>query len=405
MRDTQRRGMRVPTTALAGALGVLLSMVLPSAANAQSASITPTFSATGVCVKGVPEFAFTLSGLPSGQRTVVRLTLFDSPEAGGSAQVSLGPGISTVLWNTSSSALFGSGQHIVEVQVNNVWIPSTNLTLLPTWPIPNSYWVTLPTCGSRPARFVALDPTSDGQGYWQATSDGQVLGFGDASYFGSRSGMPLNKPIVTMAPTPDGKGYWLVAADGGVFAFGDASFFGSVARLRLIAPAVGMAPTPDGKGYWLVAADGGVFAFGDASFFGSVARLRLIAPAVGMAPTPDGKGYWLVGADGGVFALGDAGFHGSLGGMRIAHPVVGITPTPDSGGYWMAGSDGGLFALGDAEYLNSLPGSGVRVNNIVALAHTGEGDGYWMAGADGGVFAFGDASFLGTIVGAPTDTG
>ena len=56
-----------------------------------------------------------------------------------------------------------------------------------------------------------------------------------------------------MAPTPDGKGYWLVAIDGGVFAFGDAGFYGSMGGTPLNQPIVGMAATPDGKGYWLVA--------------------------------------------------------------------------------------------------------------------------------------------------------
>jgi DNA-binding beta-propeller fold protein YncE len=82
---------------------------------------------------------------------------------------------------------------------------------------------------------------------------------GDAGYFGSEGGTPLNKPIVGMAATPDGKGYWLVASDGGVFTFGDAGYFGSEGGTPLNKPIVGMAATPDGKGYWLVASDGGIF--------------------------------------------------------------------------------------------------------------------------------------------------
>ena len=39
--------------------------------------------------------------------------------------------------------------------------------------------------------------------------------------------MHLNQPIVGMAATPTGDGYWLVASDGGIFAYGDAGFFGS----------------------------------------------------------------------------------------------------------------------------------------------------------------------------------
>ena len=48
-----------------------------------------------------------------------------------------------------------------------------------------------------------------------------------------------------MAPTPTGSGYWLVAADGGIFTFGDAAFFGSTGGEPLNQPIVGMAADPD----------------------------------------------------------------------------------------------------------------------------------------------------------------
>lgn len=81
--------------------------------------------------------------------------------------------------------------------------------------------------------------------------------------------MKINKPVVAIAPTPDGKGYWEFAADGGVFAYGNAEFFGSFAGKPLNFPITGGAATPTGKGYWLCAEDGGVFAFGDAEFMGA----------------------------------------------------------------------------------------------------------------------------------------
>ena len=83
--------------------------------------------------------------------------------------------------------------------------------------------------------------------------------------------MALSSPIVGMAATPAGKGYWEVASDGGVFSFGDATFYGSMGGTPLNQPIVGMAATSDGKGYWEVASDGGVFSFGDATFYGSAA--------------------------------------------------------------------------------------------------------------------------------------
>jgi hypothetical protein len=63
-------------------------------------------------------------------------------------------------------------------------------------------------------------------------------------------------------------GYWLVARDGGVFTFGDAQFFGSMGGQPLDAPITGIAARPQGDGYWLVARDGGVFSFGAAQFAG-----------------------------------------------------------------------------------------------------------------------------------------
>ena len=48
-------------------------------------------------------------------------------------------------------------------------------------------------------------------------SDGGIFAFGDAGFFGSMGGKPLNKPIVGIASTPDGQGYWEVASDGGIF--------------------------------------------------------------------------------------------------------------------------------------------------------------------------------------------
>jgi hypothetical protein len=72
-------------------------------------------------------------------------------------------------------------------------------------------------------------------------SDGGIFGFGDATFFGSQGGSPINQPVVGMAATPDGNGYWLVASDGGIFAFGDATFYGSMGGSPLNQPVIGIA--------------------------------------------------------------------------------------------------------------------------------------------------------------------
>jgi hypothetical protein len=60
-------------------------------------------------------------------------------------------------------------------------------------------------------------------------SDGGIFSFGDAQFYGSMGGQPLNRPIVGMAANPLVQGYWFVAQDGGIFSFGNASFYGSPA--------------------------------------------------------------------------------------------------------------------------------------------------------------------------------
>ena len=179
--------------------------------------------------------------------------------------------------------------------------------------------------------------THDGGGYWEVASDGGIFAFGDAGFYGSMGGKPLNAPIVGMAATPDGGGYWLVASDGGIFNFGDASFFGSTGSIHLnrpdrrawprhrrrrllargvrrrhlqlrrrqvlrlhgrqaaeLSPIVGMAADAQTGGYWEVAADGGIFSF-DAPFYGSTGSIRLNAPIVGMEASAGRRGLPLRG--------------------------------------------------------------------------------------------------------------
>jgi hypothetical protein len=201
-----------------------------------------------------------------------------------------------------------------------------------------------------PPTVVGLAVPAGGAGYWLASSDGTVYGYGAAPNDGSAAGVHLNRPVVGMAAHPGG-GYWLVASDGGIFAYGRADFDGSTGAIRLNRPVVGMAAHPGG-GYWLVASDGGIFSF-DAPFLGSTGNIRLNRPVVGMAPTPTGNGYWLVASDGGIFSFGDAGFHGSTGNIRLNQPIVGMAPTPTGNGYWLVASDGGIFTFGDAAFYGS----------------------------------------------------
>jgi hypothetical protein len=251
-----------------------------------------------------------------------------------------------------------------------------------------------PPAGPRslPGPVVGMASTPSGQGYWIADAAGGVATYGDAGFFGSMAGHPLDSPINHIVASPDGRGYWLVAADGGTFAFGDAQFRGSMGGRLLNAPVVDLAPTPSGRGYWLVASDGGIFAFGDARFRGSMGGHPLNRPVVGISVDAASGGYWLVASDGGIFAFG-APFFGSTGALHLNRPINGMSSTADGHGYWFVGSDGGIFAFGDARFFGST--GALHLNQpIVGMADNSVTGGYWLVAADGGVFAFG-APFLG----------
>ena len=114
--------------------------------------------------------------------------------------------------------------------------------------------------------------TPDGQGYWLVASDGGVFTFGDAKFYGSEGGKPLNKPIVGIAATPTATATgWSPAT-----AASSPSATPPSTAPRAASPSTSRSsaspPRPTGNGYWLVASDGGVFTFGDATFYGSAGR-------------------------------------------------------------------------------------------------------------------------------------
>ncbi len=128
---------------------------------------------------------------------------------------------------------------------------------------------------------LSVDGGSLPGGYWLVASDGGVFSFGDANFYGSMGGKPLNQPVVGMASTPDGKGYWLVASDGGVFSFGDANFYGSMGGTYLGENVTAIASGP--SGYQIVSDLGGTFGFGGNAYLGSAELYPLNRPIVGAA--------------------------------------------------------------------------------------------------------------------------
>jgi len=246
------------------------------------------------------------------------------------------------------------------------------------------------------SRLIVAGP-QDG-GYWVATNDGHVMGFGNSHVHGDLLEHSVRASVVGIAGTPDGNGYWLVTAMGAVYSFGDAHPYGNLSNEKLTAPIVGIADTPDGRGYWLVAANGSVFTFGDAHFYGSMASRHLNAPVVGLGPVPDGEGYWLVAADGGVFCFGQARYYGSMAGKHLNRPMVGLGTVAGGNGYWLVAADGGVFTFGHLHFYGSMGGRHLN-KPMDGMQATTDGRGYWAVAGDGGVFAFGDARFLGSAPG------
>jgi hypothetical protein len=184
----------------------------------------------------------------------------------------------------------------------------------------------------------AIAATPGGDGYWLLNVSRFPTAFGAATPPVQTGCTGLNGASgewTGIASSPTGKGFFMVSSNGGVVGCGDAQPIGGLTSETLNAPVVGMAATTDGKGYWLVASDGGVFAVGqgaggDALLYGSMGGTHLNQPVVGIAATADGRGYWLAAADGGVFSFGDAPFRGSMAGTPLVAPVVGITAASPS---------------------------------------------------------------------------
>jgi len=341
-------------TAPPGAAGTV-NVIVTTATSGSPSSPADQFTYTnGPIVTGVSPNA----GPPSGGTTVV----ITGQQLAGATAVHFGSATATITANsgTSITAVAPAGTGIVDVTV---------------------------TAGGQTSTTSQQDRFSYNTGYWLAANDGDVFSFGNAPFYGSAGGTPLNAPVVGISTTPDGAGYWLVASDGGVFAYGDARFFGSTGGHTLNSPMVGIAATPDGFGYWLVAADGGVFSYGDAQFFGSTGSIHLNKPVVGISASPGGNGYWMAASDGGIFAFGNAPFKGSLVGTAIRTGVIGIASSSTGQGYWMATADGGVFNEGDAAPFGSK--SGLLLNKPMAGIAASSASGYWLVGRDGGIFNYG----------------
>ena len=94
---------------------------------------------------------------------------------------------------------------------------------------------------NRPIVGMAATPT--GTGYWLMASDGGLFAYGDARFFGSAAASGTDRPgdgFVALVPTSDNAGYWQAHATGLVLPFGTASRFADLPQLG--SPIVGALP-------------------------------------------------------------------------------------------------------------------------------------------------------------------
>ena len=100
-------------------------------------------------------------------------------------------------------------------------------------------------------------PTGTATGSWRPTAASSPTATPRSTARSAGAAQPTDRRYGRDA---DGRGYWFVAADGGIFGYGDATFYGSMGGKPLEPTDRRHGVDADGRGYWFVAADGGIFA-------------------------------------------------------------------------------------------------------------------------------------------------
>ncbi len=332
--NSQGAGASVSTTVTP--LGVATA---PTTLTANAATTQATISwGAPSDVGGTPVTSYTLEYRVAGGAWTTASTSAQSP----SVISGLTPNVAYEARVTAINAVGASGAATVTFTTLS---PPVAGVIAPVHVAPDGTVTTVPVFDTNPPQaIVAATPT--GGGSWSLLPDGGIVTAGDAGFFGSMGGTPLNSPAVGLAPTANGDGYYVVGADGGVFAFGSATYMGSMGGQPLNAPIKGIGISCSNNGYYLVANDGGVFAYGSVGFFGSMAGKPLNAGMLGIVDSCGRNGYWTFAADGGVFTFGDAEFYGSLGANPPAGGVIGLVSAPDGKGYWLIGADKKAYGFG-----------------------------------------------------------
>jgi Domain of unknown function (DUF1906) len=240
--------------------------------------------------------------------------------------------------------------------------------------------------GTAKASAVTAKVAAAATGFWQYTGFGNVYNTLYEPFYGSAPASHMTvSNIIGLARTSDSEGYWMATSSGQVYGYGDAA---KEAAVKPVNPVVGIAANPDGKGYWLVTAHGNVYNAG-ISFHGSPAASRIaVSNVVGIAATTDGKGYWLVTSSGKVYAYGNAAKEPAV---KPANAVTGIVTNPAGKGYWLITAHGNIYNAGSSWY-GSPAGSRISITNVAGLAPTSTGKGYWLVTSAGKIYPYGNAT-------------
>jgi hypothetical protein len=212
--------------------------------------------------------------------------------------------------------------------------------------------------------------TRSGDGYWVLHSDGTVVAYGAAPYFGSPyedgqvgpNQSSINNPTswATICPTPTSQGYWVVRANGNIRAYGDA-----VGRLPNDVTGFtfsngqswisGGTALPNDYGILVCSNDGYVYALGDATHYGNWTETTLVTgeSLCAVVSTMAGDGYWMMTTTGRVQAVGAAVDHGQTNSPSLAYPHEQLLPTGTDLGYQIMQTGGLVTAFGQATYYGS----------------------------------------------------
>jgi uncharacterized protein YkwD len=107
-----------------------------------------------------------------------------------------------------------------------------------------------------PHPIVGMARTGTGHGYWLLGRGGEVYPFGTARHHGAPTGFTAAALILS----DSGSGYLIVTSNGGVLGYGDAAYYGSTGWAPLRSPVTAASGGP-GEGYRLTTADGTIFVF------------------------------------------------------------------------------------------------------------------------------------------------